>query len=262
MVMVKRFLSCIMLGLLLLAGTVNTAHAEQGTWICTNCGKTDNAGNFCSNCGAAKPEQSSVWYCASCCFVENSGAFCLNCGRAKSDMTVITLPDPTAWFDISFEEFKQLSFFYGRPSNMDNVQIADIYQQAIEKAGFIMLNSYGGHFQFDLVGVDDFDAYFHVFDDQISLCIYPGDYVIQFESEGHQENEYAVSSAGQNSHVRYEWVTRQITCIACHGSKICSLCNGTGVYRLYGTANPCPKYCTTCDGKGYYEQTTYEPVFE
>lgn len=62
--------------------------------------------------------------------------------------------------------------------------------------------------------------------------------------------------------VHNEWVTTSVTCIACHGSKICSLCNGTGWYRLYGEAVPCPKWCSTCDGLGYYEQKTYLPVFD
>ena len=40
------------------------ASADGGDWTCQSCGQAGNTGNFCSNCGAAKP--SADWTCASC----------------------------------------------------------------------------------------------------------------------------------------------------------------------------------------------------
>ena len=47
----------------------------QGGWTCA-CG-TVNTGNFCTNCGSAKP-QSAGWTCS--CGTVNTGNFCTNCG--------------------------------------------------------------------------------------------------------------------------------------------------------------------------------------
>lgn len=47
-------------------------------WTC-DCGTT-NSGNFCSNCGKAKPEK-ETWSCS--CGAENSGKFCSECGKPK-----------------------------------------------------------------------------------------------------------------------------------------------------------------------------------
>ena len=52
----------------------------EDTWICPEC-EAENTGNFCSNCGAAKPED-STWSCPEC-GQENDGNFCSNCGTAR-----------------------------------------------------------------------------------------------------------------------------------------------------------------------------------
>ena len=62
------------------AGTAETEAAAAGTWACESCG-AENTGNFCSNCGAAKP-QAGPWTCPEC-GQENEGNFCSNCGAAK-----------------------------------------------------------------------------------------------------------------------------------------------------------------------------------
>ena len=55
------------------------APAADG-WTCA-CG-TSNTGNFCTNCGSAKPApQPAGWTCT--CGAVNSGNFCTNCGKAK-----------------------------------------------------------------------------------------------------------------------------------------------------------------------------------
>lgn len=52
--------------------------ADEG-WNCT-CGKTGNTGNFCSECGAAKPKAQS-WKCS--CGAVNMGKFCIECGTKR-----------------------------------------------------------------------------------------------------------------------------------------------------------------------------------
>jgi len=47
------------------------------TWKCA-CG-ADNAGKFCSQCGAAKPESPAGWTCS--CGKVNTGKFCAECGK-------------------------------------------------------------------------------------------------------------------------------------------------------------------------------------
>ena len=51
-------------------------------WICPICGKPDNVGNFCSNCGAPKPAP-AIWTCPRCNQPGNLGNFCANCGTPK-----------------------------------------------------------------------------------------------------------------------------------------------------------------------------------
>ncbi len=60
------------------------APAGQGGWTC-ECGAT-NTGNFCANCGSAKPKPvpapgGAEWTCS--CGAVNSGKFCSECGAPK-----------------------------------------------------------------------------------------------------------------------------------------------------------------------------------
>ena len=48
-------------------------------WTCS-CGATGNTGNFCTECGAKKPEE-NVWICE--CGSHNKGRFCPQCGKPK-----------------------------------------------------------------------------------------------------------------------------------------------------------------------------------
>jgi len=50
--------------------------------------------------------------------------------------------------------------------------------------------------------------------------------------------------------------TERSTCVSCHGSGICPVCDGTGVYRNYGQSSECSAcdgtgVCSICDGSGY-----------
>lgn len=70
-----------MLALLLALATVLPGVAED-VWSCANCGQ-EGSGNFCSNCGAAKPEVTPLTACPSCQVIldpDNLPNFCSNCG--------------------------------------------------------------------------------------------------------------------------------------------------------------------------------------
>ena len=50
-------------------------------WTCPKCGNVAN-GNFCTNCGTAKPAPAGAWTCPKC-GASVSGNFCTNCGTAR-----------------------------------------------------------------------------------------------------------------------------------------------------------------------------------
>ena len=54
----------------------------------------------------------------------------------------------------------------------------------------------------------------------------------------------------------WEWQERDVDCPSCTGGW-CSICNGTGTYRLYGEEIPCPIYCSACQGLGVIRQSEY-----
>lgn len=64
------------------AQPVPAAHLNKDAWKCPQCG-TENTGNFCGNCGTAKPV-SSKWICPTC-GNENDGNFCGSCGTKKPE---------------------------------------------------------------------------------------------------------------------------------------------------------------------------------
>ena len=59
------------------------ASADSGDWTCQTCGQPGNTGNFCSNCGAARP--SADWTCQTCGQPGNTGNFCAECGARKPE---------------------------------------------------------------------------------------------------------------------------------------------------------------------------------
>ena len=55
-------------------------------WACPQCG-TQNAGNFCMQCGTKKPEPEPApagWFCPQC-GTQNTGNFCMQCGTKKPE---------------------------------------------------------------------------------------------------------------------------------------------------------------------------------
>ncbi len=62
-------------------------------WTCV-CGKGDNRGKFCEECGAKKPEAAG-WTCA--CGKENTGKFCPECGAKKPEGAPLYKCDKCGW---------------------------------------------------------------------------------------------------------------------------------------------------------------------
>ncbi|MBQ3763113.1 MAG: leucine-rich repeat protein [Clostridia bacterium] len=89
--MARRFL-CVLLALTFLI-SVDCSFAEN--WICPGC-KNEATGNFCSECGTAKPVMKSPdWICPNC-GNNATGNFCNNCGTKR--------PETSKPESIDFEE--------------------------------------------------------------------------------------------------------------------------------------------------------------
>ncbi len=63
-------------------------------WICPNC-STKASGKFCPECGTKKPEENG-WTCAKCGTV-NKGKFCQNCGEKKPEGAPLYKCDKCGW---------------------------------------------------------------------------------------------------------------------------------------------------------------------
>lgn len=96
---VALMLSAIMLFVLCACGNSTSTTTEE-EWTCNACGKTAT-GQYCSNCGAAKPVETEAanptateeeWTCNTCGKAA-TGLFCSNCGAAKPVETEVA--DPT-----------------------------------------------------------------------------------------------------------------------------------------------------------------------
>ena len=57
-----------------------------------------------------------------------------------------------------------------------------------------------------------------------------------------------------SSNGHWEYIEVKQDCFACFGGT-CDLCNGSGIYRAYGSEVPCSRFCETCDGLGYWYTT-------
>ena len=91
---------------------------------------------------------------------------------------------------------------------------------------------------------------------EVTLClgVMPAD-----ERRTSGEENATVSPRAPQGSVRYEWRTVEVDCPSCvNGS--CSVCNGTGWYRLYGQRVACSVLCSACKGSGVIVQSQYVPV--
>lgn len=57
----------------------------------------------------------------------------------------------------------------------------------------------------------------------------------------------------------WKWVEVEKDCPFCYGGK-CNVCNGSGIYRLYGEAISCDTHCSSCDGRGTYTTREYQYI--
>ena len=67
-----------------------------------------------------------------------------------------------------------------------------------------------------------------------------------------------VQQPQNSSSGHWEYIEVKQDCFACFGGT-CDLCNGSGIYRAYGSEVACSRYCETCDGLGYWYTT--QPVW-
>lgn len=74
------------------------------------------------------------------------------------------------------------------------------------------------------------------------------------ENSESTQNTENTQSTGTSGH--WEWQIKEVDCPSCVGGW-CSVCNGTGTYRLYGQTVACPIYCSSCNGKGTITQREY-----
>lgn len=73
-------------------GSSGQVQAVPG-WTCS-CGKADNRGKFCMECGTKKP-QDAGWTCS--CGTVNQGKFCMECGSRKPAGAVAYRCDKCGW---------------------------------------------------------------------------------------------------------------------------------------------------------------------
>lgn len=59
----------------------STIESDNQFWVCPNCGKEDNTGNYCSNCATPRPTQS--WTCPNCGREGNTDNYCPNCAAPR-----------------------------------------------------------------------------------------------------------------------------------------------------------------------------------
>lgn len=69
------------------------AGQESAGWTCS-CGKTDNRGRFCEECGAPKPAAAG-WTCK--CGTVNQGKFCTECGAKRPAGAPVYRCDKCGW---------------------------------------------------------------------------------------------------------------------------------------------------------------------
>ena len=78
----KQARRCALILALMLLFSVCAVAESDDYWICPECTRGGNTGNFCTNCGTKRPEPAS-WTCS--CGAVNTGNFCTNCGAKKPE---------------------------------------------------------------------------------------------------------------------------------------------------------------------------------
>lgn len=88
---------------------------------------------------------------------------------------------------------------------------------------------------------------------EVVLCV--GVMDADAAGSGAAENGPALPAAGQGTG-HYEWRSVERDCPSCVGG-VCSVCNGSGWYRLYGERVACSVLCSACRGLGVIVQREY-----
>ena len=72
------------IGICLLVLMLTFCCSAGASWVCSNCGVTENNGNFCPQCGT--PSTGATWNCASCGSGGNASTalYCVDCGSARN----------------------------------------------------------------------------------------------------------------------------------------------------------------------------------
>ncbi|MBR1470321.1 MAG: SPFH domain-containing protein [Lachnospiraceae bacterium] len=71
------------------------ANAAVAGWKCPKCGKADNTGKFCGDCGEPRPAAAEGWTCS--CGAVNKGKFCAECGQPKPAGAPLYKCDKCGW---------------------------------------------------------------------------------------------------------------------------------------------------------------------
>ncbi len=104
----KRIFASI-LCMVLLFSLSTASLAEE--WICQSCGNSAS-GNFCSNCGAAKPNEG--WVCPQC-GNDATGKFCNNCGSPRPESMAVEEIEIKSQTEPTVESDKTNSVLLGKP---------------------------------------------------------------------------------------------------------------------------------------------------
>ena len=84
----------------------------------------------------------------------------------------------------------------------------------------------------------------------------PGPVAVPAQTVAPSSGSGAGSASAGFSGGSWEWQTVQVDCPSCVGGR-CSVCNGTGWYRLYGQKVACSTLCSSCNGLGTISQRQY-----
>ena len=80
----KKLICALLVLLLAVAGTAASLAEAGSAWVCPDCG-SENAGNFCMECGAARPARIVCPDCGAVYPIDTDYRFCMECGAKLPD---------------------------------------------------------------------------------------------------------------------------------------------------------------------------------
>lgn len=197
------------------------------SWNCPVCGQEGNTGNFCFNCGTARPAASGAWTCPNCGQTGNTGKFCPNCGASQSggnsssrtqqpaqQQTVNTnleqIPGESERVKVRLAGVDASSYLSGdsnnpmkwAPANAADGNETTCWQHTAKKGAWLELATGSGEAVDEIWFKNGFWAYNTEGKDQYSINARPKDIRVQFLYNG--ENQYRDELAFT---LRDEWGT-------------------------------------------------------